>query len=392
MSGTIKTATVLGAVFLLIAGTILLSSCSEDCPTGPVQPKPYNGWLYATDINSNYVYRIDTEADTLVDSMRCELGDLYMPARVVSSSDGRYLAISFGDNWNEKYVLRLYDAQTWELISELSDPANPLFFIENNTMLLTRVGEEFVYYSIPGLARVDSDSMIFAHPNLFRLDMLEIDERKKLAYIIARFDREESIYENYSDSVCLYAYDYANRLIEDEWIINIRDDNNDFYGIGRAALNVGRSYFYALTASYSDSAAYVVGYDYANDDLIFKFETESGLGDIALSPNGQDVYVVDPGQPGDIWTAGTLYIFDANNGAYTHGISLYGYAPNRPDIPMFASVIEFTPTGDKAYIGSGLNGKHSGTICSINTSTYSVENLVWSDFEHVILFLEIGPK
>jgi len=95
-----------------------------------------------------------------------------------------------------------------------------------------------------------------------------------------------------------------------------------------------------------------------------------------------------------MWTglAGTLYVFDAETGAYTHGISLYGFTPNYPDIPMFGNMIAFTPTGDKAYVGSGRSEKYSGTVCSINTSTYAVENLVWPDFNHMILFLEIGPK
>jgi len=374
---------------------MLIASCCSDCPTGPGGPSAYRGWLYATNSSNNYLYRIDTETDKAVDSMRCELSEDYMPGRVVSSSDGKYLAVSFLDNVNELYVLRLFDAQTWELISEINVPSSPLFFIENNSLLLDvdEVNGQFIYYSVPNLVPVDYDPMIYSHPNLYRLDMIEIDESKKLAYIIARFNRETG--PQYSDSVCLYAYNYIQKEIEHEWIINIRDNNGDFYMVARAALDTDRSRIYVNTSA--PDAFYVVGYDYGNDQVLFRHQIESCYGDIVLTPNKKEIYVVDPGMPGDfghMWTglAGTLYVFDAETGAYTHGISLYGFTPNYPDIPMFGNMIAFTPTGDKAYVGSGRSEKYSGTVCSINTSTYAVENLVWPDFNHMILFLEIGPK
>jgi len=381
--------TTLVALSLLIL-TFSIYSCCEDCPVGPVQPKPYNGWVYATDILNDYLFKIDTETDSVVDSLKCEKGENYMPGRVVCSDDGRYIAISFGNELIEQYLLRIYDAQTLTLISEVEEPINPLFFLENGSLLLTRVGKEFVYYSVPGLGVTDRDSMIYSHPNLFRLDMLGIDESQNLAYIIARFDREGA--PLYSDSVCLYAYDYVNKEIDQEWVINIRDGNGDFYIVNEAALDVGRSHIYAICGSYADAATFVVGYDYRDDQILFENRIDGAAGDIELTPDEHEIYVVDPGQPGDIWTAGTLYVFDAHTGAYTHGISLYGFVPNRPDIPMYANVIEFTPTGDKAYIGSGLHDKWNGNVCSINTSTYAVENLAWPDFNHIILRLATGPK
>jgi hypothetical protein len=93
-----------------------------------------------------------------------------------------------------------------------------------------------------------------------------------------------------------------------------------------------------------------------------------------------------------IWSRpGRCFILDAETGAYTYGISLFGYLP-KPFRPLYANCIRFTPTGEKAYIGSGRQDKYPGTICVIKTRTHAIEKMIWPDFEHYICYMEIGPK
>jgi hypothetical protein len=384
MSGTIKTATVLGAIFLLIAGIAVLSSCSEDCPTGPVQPKPYNGWLYATGPGNNYIYRIDTETDSLVDSVKSEISDDFSPGRPVISEDGRYLAIAFLDNLNEQYFMRIYNAQTMSIITDINHSVYPHNYLLKDDLLVTVGNKRLIYYSIPDFAIAGEDSLL-NNSDSISSSILNIDEENGLYYLWVTLSFPDG-----RDSTWLASYDYDKREIVDEWEIDIEIGGSNTFTFSTVKLHSNPLRMYFL--GYSELENGILGcYDFKSKRLLFVQRLESHWGSFDISPDEKELYATDPGWFNDRTNAGTVYVFDAMTGVYLHGISLYGYN-TIPDRPLYANNVVFTPTGEKAYVASGRLEKGSGTICVINTSTRDITRLIWPDLGHYIFRLVIGPK
>jgi hypothetical protein len=62
------------------------------------------------------LYRIDTETDSLIDSIQYEMqgNEDYEAGQVAASPNGRYLAVSYVDNLAEQYLMRDHDARTMQ--------------------------------------------------------------------------------------------------------------------------------------------------------------------------------------------------------------------------------------------------------------------------------------
>ncbi|NIP41504.1 MAG: hypothetical protein GWO41_07035, partial [candidate division Zixibacteria bacterium] len=201
--------TALAALSLLIL-TFAIYSCCEDCPIGPVQSRPYKGWLYATNIQNNWVYKIDTEIDSLVDSINSGIDPSYTPGSIDVSQDGHYLAVPYYSiPLNDKFV-RIYDAQSLEIIIDIADYFFPIFITGENILLAIRNGVHI--YSLPDFTLLSSDSI---GPSLFPV----LYEKKHLVYILSMVG-----YTN-TDSTFLYAYDYKQRKKVGQWFFSDSKDS-----------------------------------------------------------------------------------------------------------------------------------------------------------------------
>jgi DNA-binding beta-propeller fold protein YncE len=116
------------------------------------------------------------------------------------------------------------------------------------------------------------------------------------------------------------------------------------------------------------------------------------FGDVAVSPDGKEVYVTDPGGVFQEWpTPGTIFIFDADNGQYIDGISLFGYGTT-PGMPVPGDEVVFSPSGERAFVAVGRADKAPGTILTVDTKERRVIHVAWSDLGHIPEILAIGPK
>jgi len=379
----------LAGVLLVMMTALYLSSCCDSCPTLPGDPPPYKGWLYAPEYVNDYLYRIDTETDSLVDSV-CHGQEHFMPCEVVASPDGRYLAVGYANHLTEDYLVRIYDAQTMEQITDINKTLEALFFMKNESKLVVCEGGIIAYYSVPGFAKIGEDSLIKTDDST-KLYILQMDEDQHVFYLLVKHKLADA--PDLCDSTRLVAYNYQSRSISEEWLIDLRDENGDFYLTDiriRMNMKKKRIYFFwrPATERYFN---YAYGYDLDSKTLLFSLRLETGYGDLALQPDGRNLYVVDPGDFNDFLTAGTIYVLDAETGAYIQGISLFGYLPY-PDQPLYADHLAITPDGGKLYVGSGRQEKWCGTICVVNTTTHRITKLIWPDYTHAFLPMTIGPK
>ena len=125
--------------------------------------------------------------------------------------------------------------------------------------------------------------------------------------------------------------------------------------------------FLYCTGGSEVSGLYLARYDLDERETIFREPITSRYGSMRLSPDGMEVYISDPGQPFVNSTPGIIFVYDAQSGNYIDGISLYGLDEN-PALALYATPIVFTPTGEKAYVGSGTSQPRiPGTISVIDT-------------------------
>ena len=171
----------------------------------------------------------------------------------------------------------------------------------------------------------------------------------------------------------------------------ITDDNGDWILIHHIDAHPDLPWLYLATQEHS-GVFYIACYDLENREFVFKTPISTYFGHCCISPDGSEVYLTDHGLPlTPVPSPGTLFVFDAYDGTYLHGISLFGFDPILSE-PLYAGYIVFTPTGEKAYVGSGLINQRTGSVFCVNTSTRDITKLIWPDLGHYTYVLAIGPK
>lgn len=356
------------ALLIAIISCLVLS-CSEDCPVCDPDPQPYRGYVYMSDYVNRHIYQIETETDSLVDSIACPAEPGYMGL----SQDGRYLGVTYFWGAEDPKTI-IYDAQTLQPLHELDQPAN-CYFLGRDDLMLTYRSDTLFYRSLPDFNVIDTDSVgLFLSPAL--------DRRRGIIY-----GKSDANPAN-PDSSYLIGYDYINRRIADTW--HIEDDQGGWFFFGQAELNRkgSRMYLVGNTRVFPYS---VICFDPKKRSIIWSFSLSSNFGWAELSPDEQELYVVDPGWSYGGTECGTLFILDANTGDYLHGISLYGFYEDSY-LPLQAWTIAITPTGDKAYVGTGGLMMGSGSLLVVDTKTREVTKLIWPDLRHFSYQVVIGPK
>jgi len=359
---------------VMIGLTILISSCCEDCIINP-QTQPYQGYLYVADTENGWVYQIDTETDSLVDSVNYVSGQQYYAGNLDVSPDGKYLAVGYGINYPEiGQVTVIYDAQTLNVIMELQYSYKPAFILEQNLML-GFMHDSVHIYSIPDFTKIHADTIT---SDLFPV----VDESKNIAYLYGTLTPDRL------DSTYIAAYDYIQRKVVDTWFI--RDSQDSLVLIFQTDIHLSDARLYCTGGSNNDGLN-LICYDLERRETIYATPTSSQTGSLRISPDGQEIYISDPGWFGQTSIPGIIFVHDASSGNYIDGISLYG-SGEYPAIPLYATPIIFTPTGEKAYVGSGRLEKGSGTISVIDTQERKVIKHIWPDKGHYFLYMCIGPK
>jgi hypothetical protein len=362
------------ACFISLILAIIISSCCEDCPVGPTQPEPYNGWLYATDYWYGWIYQIDIENDSVVDSTKHEGSELWGVGAMDVSRDGRYLAVNYISDVQKK--TRIFDAQTLDLLTEIDHGMRPVF-VESENLLIALTHEGIRLYSLPGFTLIEEDLLGFM------ADWV-LCEDEGLLYIQSMLKPESS------DSQFLVLYDLVTRQVDDTLIIS--DSLGNWFKLTNFDINSSADKLYFQ--GFSDEVPSSLNcYDLINRRFLFRKSVYSTHGDIKLAPSESEFYVIDRGWPTSYFSPGTVFIYDAESCEYLTGISLYGYTEGEDsDFPLYANSLAFTPDGRKCYVATGDIFRVDGCILIVDAQGHQSVDLIWPKLEHYILNLAIGPK
>jgi hypothetical protein len=372
---------------------LLVSGCSDDCPTCPKEYEriPYRGWLYYTDGFSagTALFKVDLETDSIVDSIRHEDGALYTISAAVSS-DGRYLAAWYDDTYLTRGSTRLYNAQTLALIGELPRRLGAYFDTEDQWLLGFESFDSFVTgyriskLSLPSLTTISTDSVRNFRPMI-------IDPSRNLLYGVAeQHSAAPAVYPR-----GLYSFNYASHeLISVPLLWSPTDTAKVVYSLSLSA-NGEILYFIVETPEDVTIWGMAAGaYNLKSRTLLWYYPLVSWTGGIAVSPDGKEVWVTDPGPTGFDWNSGTIFILDAATGRYLQGISLFGYLPDsNPIFCLPGRDIVFAPTGDRAYVQARQTFTNPyGTVVVVDTKKRAIVKLLRPDMNCEPGELLICPK
>ena len=380
------------AIYSVLLILALISGCSDDdCPTCPTDEvvEHYRGYLYYSEGNPQLCqfYKVDMETDSIVDSLSFPIGDVGV---FDITEDGSLLAIRHSplnvedpaDNSAAKTWL--VDASTLSVIGELPFPMQP-FFDEDRGLIVGRHNNSTSY-----LIRVLDFS---SHQSIYEDSTFgfggEVIDRKG-GFIYGSADphgfASDSLGSNF------YRYDYVNRRLE---LVPIIYPNGDTIQVFKFCLNESgsRVYFKGIVETDPPFGISVLGcYEVGSQTLLWSFETMGFHGGVAVSPDGREVYMTDPGQLGFDFDTGTIFILDAASGAYLHGISMYGYQPIAL-VPLAGDDVLFSPTGEKAYvITGGVAGRQPGSMIVVDTKKREIQKIISPDLMRHPQLMRIGPK
>lgn len=367
-----------------------VDGCSKDCPTCPQTPKTehYKGWLYYWEdmpqLSSTGVCQVDMETDSIVGSVRLAETS---PDGIDVSSDGRFLAACY---WNTDSpnlrTTRIYDAQTLNLITELSDPIMPFFDTEHNLLVGFKpdagTGTNHLYVlSVPGFERLSKDTVWNFRPEV-------IDAKHHLIYGPANMSSLSYVLRR--GVFC--SFDYVNRKLE---LVQPVDASGDSLWVHRSCLSRDGGTLY-FKSEYQSAAVWgtcsVIAWDIKSRQVLWIHPAMYWTGGVTLSPDGKELWMTDPGEPGGNFDTGTIFVLDAATGSYLQGISLYGYDWN-PNVCLSASDIVFSPTGEKAYVAANsISHGRSGTVLVVDAKAKKIMKLLSPDIQSGPYNLRIGPK
>lgn len=373
---------------------LLVSGCSEDCPTCPKEYEriPYKGWLYYTEGNSDgtSLFKVDLETDSIVDSIKHEDGALYTNGAAVSS-DGRYLATWYSDVAITRGLTRLYNAQTLVQIGELPQRLASFFDAEDKWLLgfdsfnSFETGYRISRLSLPDLTTISVDSVRNLQPRI-------IDPDRNQFYCYAeQTGAAPAVYPR-----GLYSFNYVTHELKSTPLLWSPTDTSKV--VSSLSLSADGEILYFIAES-PEGIPLIHGiaagaYNLKSRTLLWYYPLMSWTGGIAVSPDGKEVWLTDPGPPGYEWNSGTIFILDAATGRYLQGISLFGYLPDsNPYYCLPGRGIVFTPTGDRAY----LQARHTftnpyGTVVVIDTKKRAIIKLLKPNMHSEPGKLLICPK
>jgi hypothetical protein len=358
----------------LFAIAALIGSCCSDCPTGPAEPQPYKGWLYALDYWDGWLYQIDLETDSVVDSLHHEENG-FMTGAFDVSEDGQYLAVGFARTNPITSVVRIFNAQNLQFLDEIEDGRVP-HFVEDQSMLII-AGDGIRFYSFPDLQLEFEDSIGYSWESA-------VLEKKHQVFYKCYHDWPRN------DSQCFGLYDYLNREIVDTLII--ADNQGDWFSFHQFDISEDGRYLYF--GGYTDVVPSSLNcYDLETRDFVFRHTVFSVNGGVKLNPSETELYFTDPGYSTGYESPGTVFIYDSHSGSYLGGISLFGYTTDEDAFfPLYANGLIFTPDGNWAYVGTGNVFTVDGGIVVIDINKHIVKKLIWPELGHFIRHMKIGPK
>jgi hypothetical protein len=190
-----------------------------------------------------------------------------------------------------------------------------------------------------------------------------------------------------------WVYDYSARTLEQ---VPMRHSPSDTFQVDKVVPAKDGDRLFFMGGGGGISNTWVGCWSLEQDAMLWKRPMLTGNGGgLALSPDETELWVTDPGLADIAPNPGTIFILEANSGAYLGGISLAGYyPPPTPSwVPLTGAWILFSPTGEKVYVGTGLRlNALSGSALVVDRRSRTITKLFMPNLDGAPGRAVICPK
>jgi DNA-binding beta-propeller fold protein YncE len=323
-------------IILLITISILVfySNCTKKSIRFYDNKKDY--YLYATGSAGSeankWIYIISTETDSLVDSIY--FGPYKWPGYMNLSPDKRilYVWVYLFDTLAHGSTSTHYEIDTRTKAIKYTGPNSSTAISPDGKYLFTDIpyDGEFRIFDAVTHQTVYQESTVFL-PVCF-------DKKKHLVYGGSEKGGEVRI------------FNYDRKLWVRSFTIHLRDGR--IPAVDNYILSLDGDKLYLIARCYYFEYYFCV-FDLISDSLLIQLGINSG-GEIAKKPNGDIVYITDPGG-GHCYGSGPpptgeLIVFDSKTNTILPSISLDPLADSLTPPPLSPFFIRITPDGEKAYL------------------------------------------
>ena len=312
-----------GLFFLLLIFLLLSFGCQHSNPVDnpPDKGEPPKGYnLYVGNWGGNEVFVMDTDSNAVVDTLS---GFPYTIWHLAVTKSGRKLYVCTRNDVPPTYSGNVFSvdlkARNSFLISnEISDvfvAPNGLVFVITY-MIDSKKGALGVIDTVmDAITYVDTLDIRDAHHN----------------YQAVAFDRNRPLLYAVNNSNHLFAYDYDKKEI-------VRTYQSISLLRQMVISNDGRYLYFAGGPVFDLETGQAIANVGGN-----------ALGSLALSPDGEYLYITDPGVPGniEITPSGKVFIFQTSTNSYVGEIDVKEIEPN---YGWLTDRIDLMPDGKTAYV------------------------------------------
>ncbi len=308
---------------------------THSCEKNPVTPKgepPYNNVLFLGDENKGHVYVVDTDRNVVVDTIGF---DKYIWEFAVTHSGAKLYVCTRESSVNRPGKIYSLDLRTREKSIIWAGLASDVFAAPD--------GEVFIFSYEPrwdkategttyvGIIDTLSDAITF----IDTLDIRDIGHN----YQSVAFDGNRPLLYAVREDDRLFAYNYETRQVE------------------RIYENISGPLKHMITSP-DGKTLYVAGgpvFDLEQDSVI-AWVGGNYLGSLALSPDGERLYITDPGgylrlEP---VPTGKIKIFETSSNSYTGYIDVRQAVVPPDHLSVATDRIVLMPDGKTAYVSNWI--------------------------------------
>lgn len=311
--------------------TTLLLGCKKEGPIESVgNGKPPGYYLFVGNWAWDEIYIVDTDSNFVVDTM---YGFKINICEIVVTLNGRKMYVTTqGDSrypFSAVYVADLNRRSVRQILDKVAD----IYLAPNGTVFVIT---SYRYYGVSQIGIIDAirDRIIF-------FDTLNIqDTNLGYDYQNVAFDVNRNLLYGINREHQLFAYNYVQKKV-------VRIYKNA-YGF----------YFLQMLTSHDGKYLYVAGgpvFDLEHDSVI-AYVGKNYLGSLALSPDGEYLYITDPGKylNLEILPTGKVYIYQIKTYSYIGEIDVIK-ASDEYKTSYATDHISLMPDGKTAYVTNWSN-------------------------------------
>jgi len=323
-----------------IFGLFIYLSCCDDCPTcpGDIEPPPLGNYrCYIWDTYNHVIMSIDTPADTIVDTLHTDLMGYNF---FVTPGGDKLLVLDY-----PTHSTQIYSTADLSHIGSLDMYGDFYFDGGDNYCLFNSLVDDKIYFIDP-VTFAPYDSI----PRETWFGCLDTVDN-----VFFGCKSEADSNGNSVEPNVIFQIDCDTRELVDSFVVTAIDTQSPIL-IYRMAYNRNTNELFFHGREQYTGYSYFYRYKIATESVERILSTRRPFGDVAISVDGNEMYMSDPGQ--DLFgISGSPYfmIFDADSAELLATVPSYLYPELTYVRPVWA-LINQTPDGQRLYVTAEMEG------------------------------------